>query len=96
MLYTVEVYKLDGRVKKGKRLIQKIDLDCPVADPKEAERMAWAKICDAEGHALAQKYEYVVHETYVTRVNVRFGNSFQERYDTPYSCSPSSETYWCS
>jgi hypothetical protein len=24
------------------------------------------------------------------------GQAFLERYDTPYTCSPSSETYWSS
>lgn len=32
----------------------------------------------------------------VTRVNLMTGKEFQERADTPYYCSPSSETYWCS
>jgi hypothetical protein len=32
----------------------------------------------------------------VTRVNMMTGNEFQERADTPYYCSPSSETYWAS
>ena len=33
-------------------------------------------------------------ETYVTRKNLVAGKEFQERYDTPYFCSPSSESYW--
>jgi hypothetical protein len=32
----------------------------------------------------------------VTRKNAMTGAEFQERADTPYFCSPSSETYWCS
>lgn len=32
----------------------------------------------------------------VTRVNLMAGKEFQERADTPYYCSPSSETYWSS
>ena len=35
-----------------------------------------------------------VYETYVTRKNLMGGREFQERYDTPYYCSPSSEYYW--
>ena len=35
-----------------------------------------------------------VFETYVTRKNLMGGKEFQERYDTPYYCSPSSESYW--
>jgi len=32
----------------------------------------------------------------VTRKNFMTGKEFQERADTPYYCSPSSETYWSS
>lgn len=32
----------------------------------------------------------------VTRRNIMSGKEFQERADTPYYCSPSSETYWSS
>ena len=35
-----------------------------------------------------------VYETYVTRKNMMSGREYQERYDTPYFCSPSSESYW--
>ena len=39
-------------------------------------------------------YIVKVHDTYVTRVNIMSGTEYQERYDTPYFCSPSSDTYW--
>jgi hypothetical protein len=35
-----------------------------------------------------------VFETFVTKNNLIGGKEFQERYDTPYYCSPSSESYW--
>jgi hypothetical protein len=35
-----------------------------------------------------------VFETFVTRKNMMSGKEYQERYDTPYYCSPSSETFW--
>ena len=35
-----------------------------------------------------------VFETFVTRQNLIGGKEFQERYDTPYFCSPASESYW--
>jgi len=41
-----------------------------------------------------QGFEVDVHETYVTKTNIISGAEFQERYDTPYFCSPSSETFW--
>jgi hypothetical protein len=30
----------------------------------------------------------------VTRKNLMGGREFREKYDTPYFCSPSSESYW--
>jgi preprotein translocase subunit SecY len=30
----------------------------------------------------------------LVRTNAMSGKTFQERYDTPYYCSPSSESYW--
>jgi len=44
----------------------------------------------------ADGYRFAIHETYITRVNLMSGLEFQERYDTPSYCSPSSETYWSS
>ena len=35
-----------------------------------------------------------VFETFVTQKNMMSGREFQERYDTPYFCSPASESYW--
>jgi hypothetical protein len=39
-------------------------------------------------------YRISIHETLVTRTNLMTGLEFQERYDTPYSCSAASESYW--
>ena len=41
-----------------------------------------------------QGFRYVINKTMVTRTNIVSGAEYQERYDTPVSCSPSSETYW--
>jgi len=35
-----------------------------------------------------------VVETFVEMVNLQSGKKFQERYDTPSFCSPSSESFW--
>jgi hypothetical protein len=35
-----------------------------------------------------------LYETFVTRKNMMGGAEYQERYDTPRFCSPSSESYW--
>jgi hypothetical protein len=43
-----------------------------------------------------RKLGYIVEvfETFVTKKNLMTGKSYQERYDTPYFCSASSESYW--
>jgi hypothetical protein len=93
MLYTVEVYKQDRRVANGLRFVKKIDLDCPTANPVEAERMAQQRMWEQDGK-FKTGYIYTVHETYVTKRQLLTGEQYQERYDTPHYCSPSSETYW--
>ena len=82
--YTLEIYKADKRTKEGRRLYAKQDFAPSTKDYISAV---------AEGK---RKLGFVVEvfETYVTRKNTMSGRDFQERYDTPYFCSPSSETYW--
>jgi len=82
--YTLEIYKTDKRTKEGKRLVAKQDF-APVTKDYIS--------CVAEGK---RKLGLIVEvfETFVTRKNLMGGKSFQERYDTPYFCSPSSESYW--
>jgi hypothetical protein len=90
MLFTIEVYKQDKRVKAGKRLVTTYDLDrsgrnaVDIVDPGAL----------FPTYKAADGYEFVVVETMVTRRNVITGQEYQERYDTPYCCSPSSEAYW--
>jgi hypothetical protein len=89
-MYTVEIYKLDGRIKKtksnpnGERLVMKKDYDTDNLSMLEHSVKT----------SLRPKERYEIHETYVTRKSLMGGQEFQERYDTPYYCSPSSETYW--
>lgn len=85
-MYTVEIYKLDRRTKNGERLVRKVDHQTP---DRDALLLAACKDYPAN-----RGYRIEIHETYVTRRNLVSGNEFQERYDTPYYCSPSSETYW--
>ena len=82
MDYTVEIYKLDRRMKEGRRLVRKVDLSDVTLD--QAERM----------YPVQPKYVREIHETYVTKRNLMSGAEFRERYDTPYYCSPASESYW--
>lgn len=83
-MYTVEIYKADKRVKSGERLIAKNDY---ATDNKS---MLEKSVRDHLGKG--ERYE--IHATMVTRTSALTGDPFQERYDTPYYCSASSETYW--
>jgi len=82
--YTLEIYKTDRRTKEGVRLVEKIDFDPVTKDYIESV----AKSNRERGLIVN------VFETYVTKKNLIGGKEFQERYDTPYYCSPSSESYW--
>ena len=83
-LVTVEIYRKDKRYKGGEKLISKDDVE----DTKNLGQHIAA--------ALDKKERFAIHRTYVKRVNIMSQKTFYERYDTPYYCSPSSETYWCS
>jgi hypothetical protein len=82
MDYTVEVYKLDKRYKDGMKLSYKQDYTDMALDVIE-------KI-----HPRGPGRIVMIHETWVLRKNMITDCWFRERYDTPYFCSPSSESYW--
>jgi len=85
-MYTVEIYKADKRKKSGERQVLKQDYDTTNLSMLEhSVKNTWLK---------RDGYRYEIHETFVTRKNLMGGAEFKERYDTPYYCSPSSETYW--
>ena len=85
-MYTVEIYRKDRRVKSGERLVLKRDYDTDNRSTLEKS---------VRDH-LRSDERYEIHETWVTRTVLGTDREFTERYDTPYSCSPSSETYWSS
>ena len=86
MEYSIEVYKQDRRKKTGERLVEKRDL----GDISENEAVNTVIALNNQGLRVE------LHETYVTKRSAMAPfKEFQERYDTPYYCSPSSETYWC-
>jgi hypothetical protein len=85
-MYTVELYKKDARQKSGERLDRKVDHT--TADRSAIEAVYNAKYPAAKG------YRFEIHQTMVTRNNMMGGKEYQERYDTPRYCSPSSEAYW--
>ena len=82
--YTVEIYKADRRVKEGRRLLEKRDFEPVTRDYIDTV---------VEG-LQATGITVELHETFVTKKNLMGGKEFTERYDTPYFCSPSSESYW--
>lgn len=86
-MYTVEVYKADKRTKAGERRVHKSDYD--------TDNLSMLEHTVKHTWRASQGYRYEIHETFVERVTI-FGKPFVERYDTPYTCSPRSETYWCS
>ncbi len=85
-MYTVEIYKKDARTKKGERLYMKTDYD--------TDNLSMLEHTVKHTWRTSQGYRYEIHETYVTKRNMMGGAEFKERYDTPYYCSPSSESYW--
>jgi len=84
--YTVEVYKQDRRTRAGERLVEKHDY--------RAEGRHIVESVYTEYYPVEQGFRLAIHETFVTRTNIITGLEFQERYDTPYFCSPSSESFW--
>lgn len=91
--YTLEIYKTDARIKKDERYGRnKVGLRfVEVQDFEPVTREFIEYAADS-----IRKLGFVVQvfETYRTEVNMMSGKKFQERYDTPNYCSPSSESYW--
>ncbi len=91
--YTFEIFKADKRIKKDDRYGKS------KAGLRFVEVKDFAPLTRSHVEALAEDFRkegLVVHvyETFVTRKNMMSGQEYQERYDTPYYCSPSSETFW--
>ena len=84
--YTIEIYKQDKRLKKGKRFVKAVEVKG--VDKQEAEKIAFAL---RKGDA---KLSTEVHETYREVRNLISGKIVKEHYKTPYSCSVGSESYW--
>lgn len=80
--WTVEIYRLDRRHADGKKLVEKI----------EYPNTLWEDLEKKYPHR--PYYVRRIERTHVTRKNLITGEEYKERYDTSFSCSPSSETYW--
>lgn len=89
MMFTLEIYKKDARKKSGERLVGKYDYD-------RKDREAMLRESNELYHLYHPNkgYRFEIHETMVEKTNMMGGAKFMERYDTPYYCSPASESYW--
>jgi len=87
---TFDIYKKDGRQKSGERLIRKIDFNSEGSEQRLTNmRDNLARIYPSNGGYRVEEYD-----TWVTKTNLMSGKTYQERYDTPISCSPASDTFW--
>ena len=87
--YTIRVNKLDRRRKSGDVVVEIINYTSVTED------YMLDKLTELRNTQYPEpKYTLEMFETYVTRVNLISGREYQERWDTPISCSPASETYW--
>ena len=85
-MYTVIVYKVDKRTKSGERQVLYKDYDTDNLSMLEhTVKHTWRA-----GHG----FRYEIHKTMVKRTNLMGGAEYEERFDTPRYCSPSSEAYW--
>lgn len=84
--YSFNVYKRDGRVASGERFESEL-----IFSLDECEVPLVTKMLEK---TLGAKYRVEVNQLYVTKKNLMTGKEYQERFDTPYFCSPSSESFW--
>ena len=91
--YTLEIYKADRRIKKDDRY-SKDKVGLRFVEGKDFAPVTQDFIEYAAQSIRDLGFVVNVFETFKTEVNMMSGKKFQERYDTPYYCSPSSESYW--
>jgi len=99
-LWVAEIRIPDRRHRSGDRLLLAIELNSPT-EPRPSDVLDCLAIARAGGvHARLRlkvsidDIKIKIQPKYVTRKNLMSGKEFLEHYDTPYTCSPSSETYW--
>ncbi|CAB5214860.1 hypothetical protein UFOVP190_293 [uncultured Caudovirales phage] len=70
-------------------------IDIKVASKRNSHSV---RLCALDSNLKAMRVSEVGVEatpaTYVERTNIMTGKKFMEREDTPFFCSPSSETFW--
>lgn len=91
--YTLEIYKTDKRIKKDER-IGKNKIGLRFVESRDFAPVTKDFVESAAESIQDLGFVVKIFETFVTQTNILSGKEFQERYDTPYYCSPSSETYW--
>lgn len=91
--YTVELYKADRRIKKDERY-GKNRVGLRFVEVKDFDPVTKDYIKSLAEGFREDGFVVEVRETFVTRTNMMGGKEYQERYDTPNYCSPSSESYW--
>jgi hypothetical protein len=86
MTYTVIVYKADKRKKTGEREVLYKDY--------ETDNLSMLEHTVKHTWRTSAGFRYEIHVTMVEKTNMMGGGKFMERFDTPYYCSPASESYW--
>jgi hypothetical protein len=87
--WTVRVFKLDGRMKRGERIISTTvwtyrDEEGIQRECKEIEGM----------YPKSKGYRVIYYPSYKTVKNLMTGADVTIETDTPRACDPSSELYW--
>lgn len=85
-LYAFTVYKADRRTKTGWRLVEEYQLGFP--DPKDAAQYVQQEQ-DRTGYRIEHRLYWVQKTGYMHPHKV-----FWEPWNSPYYCSPSSESYY--
>lgn len=86
--WTVEVWRLDRRLKAGRRLVERRSYS-----GKSREQMEQIV---AEIKQAGQSVDVVLKSSYHQVRNLMTGQLVWESVDTPWSCSVASEAYWSS
>jgi len=88
--YTVTIYKFDKRTKSGDRQTDQFELNCPISESE-------SKTLINEMHRYlypVDKFKIIIQPTYVERTSRMTGEKILEHFNTPFSCSVASESYW--
>ena len=85
-MLTVIAYKKDARTRVGERMVFKEDFD--TEDLEGLDSTMRYTFPSKKG------YRYEIHKTMVKRRNLMTGAEYEERFDTHFAASPSSEAYW--